>query len=121
MRIFSSQTPVPSPCSSHLESTVGKSVLRNDLSPELRPILGGLFKLQVLSLVARQMNIKQLQHKLSSVFFILAFLIGVQRYLRVILICLFLMTKHVEQLLRCLPATSDSSVENSVFRVYPIF
>lgn len=91
------------------------------LSPELRPILGCLFKLQVLPLVAMQMNIKQLQHKLSSVFFIKAILMGIQRSLKVILICLFLITKHVKQFLRYLPAISDSSLRILYLESIPFF
>ena len=57
-----------------------------------------------------------LQHKLSSVFLILAILTGVRWNLRVVLICISLMTKDVEHFLKCLSAILDSSVESSLFR-----
>ena len=57
-----------------------------------------------------------LQHKLSSVFLILAFLTGVRWYLRIILICVSLTAKNVKQFLNCLSAIYNSSVENSLFR-----
>ena len=57
-----------------------------------------------------------LQHKLSSVFLILAILTGVRWNLRVVLICISLMTKDVEHFLKCLSAILDSSDESSLFR-----
>ena len=56
------------------------------------------------------------QHKLSSVFFILLNLTGIRCYLRVILICISLITNNVEQSLKCLSAIWDFSVENYLFR-----
>ena len=56
-----------------------------------------------------------LQHKLSSVFLILAILTGIRWNLRVV-ICIFLMTKDVELFLKCLSAILDSSVESSLVR-----
>ena len=57
-----------------------------------------------------------LQHKLSSVFLIFAILLGVRWNLRVVLICISLMTNDVEHFLKCLSALWDSSVESSLFR-----
>ena len=57
-----------------------------------------------------------LQHKLSSVFLILAILTSVRWNLRVVLICISLMTKDVEHFLKCLSAILYSSVESSLFR-----
>ena len=56
-----------------------------------------------------------LQHKVSSVFLILAILTGVRWYLRVVLSCISLMIRDVEQFLKCLSAIWVSSVENSLF------
>ena len=57
-----------------------------------------------------------LQHKLSSVFLILAILTGVRWNLRVVFICISLMTKDVEYFLKCLSAILDSFAESSLFR-----
>ena len=57
-----------------------------------------------------------LQHKLSSVFLILAILISGSWNLRVVLICISLMTKDAEHFLKCRSAILDSSVESSLFR-----
>ena len=57
-----------------------------------------------------------LQHKLSSVFLIVALLTGIRWTLRVVLICISLMTKDLERFLKCLSAILDSSVESFLFR-----
>ena len=62
-----------------------------------------------------------LQQRLSSVFLILVILVGVRWDLRVVLICISLMTKDVEHFLKCLSAILDSSVESSLLRSYSIF
>ena len=62
-----------------------------------------------------------LQHKLSSVFLILAILTGVKWNLRVVLICISLTAKDAEHFLNCLSAIKDSSVESSLFRSVPHF
>ena len=56
-----------------------------------------------------------LQHKLSLVFLILALVTGVRGFLRVVLICISLMAKDVEQFLKCCLVICKSSVENSLF------
>ena len=61
-------------------------------------------------------TLQPLQHKLSSVFLILAILTGVRWNLRVVLIRISLMTKDVEHFLKHLSAILDSSVESSLFR-----
>ena len=55
------------------------------------------------------------QHLLSPEFLILAILTGVRWNLRVVLICISLMTNDVEYLLRCFSAICISSGENSLF------
>ena len=60
--------------------------------------------------------LQSLQHKLSSVFLILTILAGIRWNLRVVLICISLMTKDVVHFLKCLSAILDSSVESSLFR-----
>ena len=57
-----------------------------------------------------------LQHKWSSVFLSSAILTDVRWNLRVVLICISLMTKDVEHFLKCLSVILDSSVESSQFR-----
>ena len=62
-----------------------------------------------------------LQHKLPSVFLVIAILTGVRWYIRVVLICISLMTKDVEQFLKCHLAIWDSSIVNSLIRSVPHF
>ena len=57
------------------------------------------------------------QHLLSPEFLILAILTGV----RVVLICISLMTNEVEHFLRCFSAIWSSSGENSLFNSVPHF
>jgi hypothetical protein len=59
------------------------------------------------------------QYLLSPEFLILVILIGVRWNLRVILICISLMTKDVEHLFRCFSTIRYSSVENSFFSFVP--
>jgi hypothetical protein len=61
------------------------------------------------------------QHLLSPEFLILAILIGVRWNLRVVLICISLMTKDVEHFFRCFSAIRYSLVENSLFSSVPHF
>ena len=61
------------------------------------------------------------QHLLSPEVLILVILTGVRWNLRVILICISLMTKTVEQVFKCFSTTQDSSVENSLFSSVPHF
>ena len=56
-----------------------------------------------------------LQHVLAPEVLILAILIGVRLNLRVILICISLITKNFEYFFRCFSAIPDSSVVNSWF------
>jgi hypothetical protein len=55
------------------------------------------------------------QHLLSPEFLILAILNGMRWNLRIVLICISLMTKGVEHLFRCFSTIWYSSVENSLF------
>jgi hypothetical protein len=59
------------------------------------------------------------QHLLSTKYFILAMLTSVRGNLRVVLICLPLMTKDVEHFFRCFSATQYSSVEIPLFSSVP--
>jgi hypothetical protein len=61
------------------------------------------------------------QHLLSPEFFILAILIDVRWNLRVVLICISLMIKDVEQFFRCFSDIWYSSGENSLFSSEPHF
>jgi hypothetical protein len=61
------------------------------------------------------------QHLLSPEFLILAILTGVRWNLRVVLICISLMTKHVEHFFRYFSALRYSLVENSLFSSVPHF
>jgi hypothetical protein len=61
------------------------------------------------------------QHLLSPEFLILGILTGVRWNLMVVLICISLMTKDVEQFFRCFSAIWYSSVENSLFSSLPHF
>jgi hypothetical protein len=54
-------------------------------------------------------------------FLILAILIGVRWNLRVILICISLMTKNVEHFFKCFSDIQDYSVVNSLFSSVPHF
>ena len=58
---------------------------------------------------------------LLSEFFILAILIGVRWNLRVVLICISLITKDFEHFFKCFSAIRDSSVVNSLFSSIPHF
>ena len=59
------------------------------------------------------------QHVLSPEVLILTILTGVRWNLRVILICVSLMTNDVEHFFRCFSAIQDSSVENSLISSVP--
>jgi hypothetical protein len=61
------------------------------------------------------------QHVLSPEFFILAILTGVRWNLRVVLICISLMTKYAEHFFRCFSAIRYSSGKNSFFSSEPHF
>jgi hypothetical protein len=61
------------------------------------------------------------QHLLSPEFLILAILTGMRWNLRVVLICIFLMTKDFEHFFMCFLAIQYSSVENSLFSSVPHF
>jgi hypothetical protein len=59
------------------------------------------------------------QHQLSPELLILAILTGMRWNLRVVLICIFLVTNDVEFIFRCFSAIHYSTVENSLFSFYP--
>jgi hypothetical protein len=61
------------------------------------------------------------QHLLSPEFLILVILTGMRWNHKVVLICIFLMTKDVEHFLRCFSAIQVSSIENSLFSSVPHF
>jgi hypothetical protein len=61
------------------------------------------------------------QHLLSPAFLILVILLGVRWNLRVVLICISLITKDAEHFFKCSSAIGDSSVENSLFSSVPYF
>jgi hypothetical protein len=61
------------------------------------------------------------QHLLAPEFLFLAILTGVRWNLRVVLTCIFLMTKDVGYFFRCFSAIWYSSVENSLFSSVPLF
>jgi hypothetical protein len=61
------------------------------------------------------------QHLLAPEFFILAILTDMKLNLRVVLICISLMSKDVEHFLRCFSSIRYSSVENSFSSSVPHF
>ena len=61
------------------------------------------------------------QHLLSPEFLILPILTGVRWKIRVVLICISLMTKDVQHFFRGFSAIRYSSVENSLFSSVPHF
>jgi hypothetical protein len=61
------------------------------------------------------------QHLLSPEFLILAILNVVRKNLRVVLICIFLLSKDAEHFFRCFSAIQYSSGENSLFSSEPHF
>ena len=62
-----------------------------------------------------------LQLLLSPKFLILAILTGMRWNLSGVLICISLMSKDVEHFFRCFLAFQNSSAENSLLSLYPIF
>jgi hypothetical protein len=62
-----------------------------------------------------------LQHVLSPEVLILAILIGVRWNFRVVLVCIYLITKDFEHFFRCFSVIRDSFVVNSWFSSIPIF
>jgi hypothetical protein len=62
-----------------------------------------------------------LQHVLSTEVLILAILIGVRWNLRIILICISMITKDFRHFFRCFSAIRDSSFVNSHFSSIPHF
>jgi hypothetical protein len=61
------------------------------------------------------------QQLLSPEFLILTILTGVRWNLKVVMICISLMTKDVEHFFRCFSAIQYSLAENSLFSFVPIF
>jgi hypothetical protein len=61
------------------------------------------------------------QHLLSPEFLTLAILTGVRWNLRVVLICISLMTEDVEHFFKCFSVLQYSSVANSLFSSEPHF
>ena len=61
------------------------------------------------------------QHLLSPEFLMLVILTGVRWNLRVVLICIAMMTKDIEHFFRCFSVLQVSSVENSLFSSVPHF
>jgi hypothetical protein len=61
------------------------------------------------------------QHVLLLEFLILAILRGIRWFLRIILICISLMTKDVDKFFKCFSAIKQSSVDSSLFNSVPHF